>query len=276
MRGATPLALAIYGTLSFVTLGVALARGRSPIDTEAWLDLPEWSHHLLSLAGGGVLAVATVWSTRAFVRRWGWARTLHADLRPAIRDAGNGTLVILGVASGVAEELFFRGLLAPAVGLVLSSLAFGALHQLRGRTGWIWASWAAVMGLLFGGLFLATGSLLGPIAAHASINMMNLRFLRDTELEPARPRRLGGLLGGAPHGSVLLHPCADHRHPSASRSKTSGRSRSSSAASCRTITSTPGPEPPAGASTSPSSSRTTTRSAAPVAPWSTPTRMVGR
>jgi membrane protease YdiL (CAAX protease family) len=50
------------------------------------------------------------------------------------------------------------------------------------------------MGLLFGALFLATGSLLGPIVAHVAINVVNLRFLRDTDLEPQRQRRLGGLL----------------------------------------------------------------------------------
>ncbi|MBX3200107.1 MAG: CPBP family intramembrane metalloprotease [Labilithrix sp.] len=196
-RGPAPLALAVYGALSLVTLGVALARDTSPVATEAWLELPDWSRHLLSVAGGAVLAAATVRATRSFVKRWGWARMLHADLRPAVRGAGDATLVVLGVASGVAEELFFRGLIAPALGLVLSSLAFGALHQLRGRVGWIWAAWAAVMGLLFGALFFATGSLLGPMLAHVSINVMNLRFLRDTDVEPRKPRRLGGLLGQA-------------------------------------------------------------------------------
>ncbi|HVH46067.1 MAG TPA: CPBP family intramembrane glutamic endopeptidase, partial [Labilithrix sp.] len=170
-------------------------RGTSPVETDAWLGLPDWARHGLSVAAGVLLAVLTVRATRLFVKRWGWAKMLHADLRPAVRDAGDGTILVLGIASGVAEELFFRGLLAPALGLVFSSLAFGALHQLRGRIGWIWATWAAVMGLLFGGVFLATGSLVGPIIAHASINVMNLRFLRDTEVEPTKPRRLGGLLG---------------------------------------------------------------------------------
>lgn len=119
---------------------------------------------------------------------------LHADLRPAALDVHDATLLVLGVASGVTEELFFRGLLAPALGLLFSSLAFGALHQLHGRAGWIWAGWAGVMGLLFGSLFLATGSLFGPIVAHATINVINLRFLRDTNVEPAPKKHLGGLL----------------------------------------------------------------------------------
>ncbi|MBX3259968.1 MAG: CPBP family intramembrane metalloprotease [Labilithrix sp.] len=196
-RGPAPLALLVYGALSLLTLGVAFARDTSPIATDAWLDLPDWSRHLVSVSGGAVLAVATVRATRSFVKRWGWARMLHADLRPAVRGAGDATILVLGLASGVAEELFFRGLVAPALGLVLSSLTFGALHQLRGRVGWIWAGWATVMGLLFGALFFATGSLLGSILAHVSINVMNLRFLRDTDVEPPKPRRLGGLLGQA-------------------------------------------------------------------------------
>jgi hypothetical protein len=184
----------VYGGLSLLTLGVAFARDESPIETAPWLDVPGPARHALSVAAGALLAWATVRSSRMFVRRWGWARMLHSDLRPAVRDAGDATVLVLGVASAIAEELFFRGLLVPMLGLVLSSLAFGALHQLRGRVGWIWALWAAVMGLLFGGLFVATGSLVGPILAHATINVLNLRFLRDTDVDPTPRPRLGGLL----------------------------------------------------------------------------------
>lgn len=194
-RGPAPLALAVYGGLTVVTLGIAFARGQSPITTEPWIALPDGLGHVLGIALGLAIAGVTVGASRAFVRRWSWARALHNDLRPTIRDAGDVTLVVLGVASAVAEELFFRGLLVPAVGLLISSLAFGALHQLRGRVGWAWAGWATVMALVFGVLFLATGSLLGPIVAHAAINVSNLRFIRDTEVDPPKPRRLGGLLG---------------------------------------------------------------------------------
>lgn len=187
----------MYGGLTLVTLGIAFARGKSPIGTEPWIGLPDVAGHAISIVGGLVVAGITVLASRAFVRRWSWARALHNDLRPTIRDAGDVTLVVLGVASALAEELFFRGLLVPTVGLVFSSLAFGALHQLRGRVGWVWSGWATVMAVLFGVLFLATGSLLGPIVAHAAINVANLRFIRDTEVDPPKPRRLGGLLGGA-------------------------------------------------------------------------------
>ena len=185
--------LAVYGTLCLFTLGVAVARDTNPIAAPSWLALPLWLGHPLSLVGGVLLAILTIGASRVFVARFGWARSLHTDLRAPVRGAGDGTLFVLGLASGIAEELFFRGLLAPLVGVLVSSIAFGALHQLRGRTGWIWSGWAAGMGLLFGGLFLATGSLLGPILAHVAINVTNLRFLRDTDVAPQK-RRLGGLL----------------------------------------------------------------------------------
>jgi hypothetical protein len=189
--------LAIYGAASAVAIGAAVVRGTSPVATTPWLPLPPVLGHALSVAGGAALALATAIATRLFVRRWAWARALHAHLRPAIQDAGDGTVVMLALASAIGEELFFRGLLAPTLGLLLSSVAFGVLHQVRGRARWVWAGWATVMGLLFAALFLATGSLLGPVVAHAAINVVNLRFLRDTNVEPPKPRRLGGLLGRA-------------------------------------------------------------------------------
>jgi len=185
----------VYGALGLVAIGAALARGQSPVGAEAWLPLGGTLGHVASIAGGIVLAAATIKATRHFVRRWGWARALLADLRPGIRHAGEGAIVVLGIASAASEELFFRGLLATTFGLIASSLAFGLLHQTRGRVRWVWAGWATVMGLLFGALFLATGSLLGPLLAHAAINIANLRFIRDTDVEAPSPRRLGGLLG---------------------------------------------------------------------------------
>lgn len=191
------LALLVYGALSLVTIAIALASGTSPFAVDGWLELPAGARHLVSLAGGVFLAAATVGATRVFVKRWCWAKALHADLRPAVRDLDGSTLWAMGIASGVSEELFFRGLLAPAVGILLSSAAFGLLHRLRGRSGWIWTAWATIMGLLFCALFFATGSLVGAIVAHAAINVANLRFLRDTDVEPRETGRLGSLLGEA-------------------------------------------------------------------------------
>jgi hypothetical protein len=99
----------------------------------------------------------------------------------------------MAVASGIGEELFFRGLLAQTIGIVLSSLAFGVLHQVRGQGRWAWAAWATVLGAMLAVLHAMTGQLVGPIVAHVAINAANLRYLRDTAVDPEPPRRLGGL-----------------------------------------------------------------------------------
>lgn len=166
---------------------------RNPFVTEPLLDVPMVVGHVLSVVLGLGLAAATVPLTRLAGRRLRAMRLLHAELRPAVRHASETTVTLWGLASALSEELLFRGFLLPLLGLVLSSLAFGVVHQTRGAARWWWIAWATALGLLLGALFRATGSLLGPFVAHATINVLNLRWVRDTDLEP-KARRLGGLL----------------------------------------------------------------------------------
>src|SRR5205814_503750 len=102
-------------------------------------------------------------SSRFVVHRFEWARALHGALRPAFADQRDGALAIMAVASGIGEELFFRGLLAPLIGIVLSSLAFGVLHQVRGSGRWAWAVWATLLGGSLALIYALTGQLIGPI-----------------------------------------------------------------------------------------------------------------
>ncbi len=195
MAGPWGLSVAAYAAIGAVAIGAATAVGRS-----AWRTSPRWEitsegAHALSLGGGLVIAAVTILATRWLVRETTWARTLHRELRPAVLHHGPGALVLLGTSSALAEELLFRGVLAPAVGALASSVAFGLLHQLRGSARWAWVAWATLLGLLFALLFLATGSLLGPVVGHAAINVVNLRRLRDVSVTEPRTRALGGLLG---------------------------------------------------------------------------------
>ncbi len=182
-----------YGAVGGIATAAALAVGRDPLVCDGWLGTHGAASSLLSLGLGVLTGAATIAATRTMVRRWVWARELSRALRPSVHRSGDGALLAVAVASAAGEELLFRGLLVPVVGVVASSIVFGALHQIRGRARWAWMAWATIMGLLFGAVFAATGSLVGPLFAHAAINHSNLRFLRDSE--PAPPRRaLGGLL----------------------------------------------------------------------------------
>jgi membrane protease YdiL (CAAX protease family) len=185
-----------YGVLGAVGGGAAALLGRNPFVLERpWLGTSGVAAVLLSAGLGTILGAATVTATHAMVRRAAWARALHADLRPVVRGAGPAALAAVALASGLAEEVLFRGVLVPVVGALASSIAFGLVHQVRGRARWAWMAWAALMGLLFAGVFQATGSLVGAVVAHVWINAHNLRFLRDADLEDKPRKKLGGLLG---------------------------------------------------------------------------------
>jgi membrane protease YdiL (CAAX protease family) len=178
------------GALAAVT---AAAFDRNPLTCAGWLGASGPASWLMSAGLGLALAGATITATPFLVRHSPWARSLHGALRPAISGASDGAIFFVAVSSAAGEELLFRGLLVPAIGVALSSLVFGALHQTRGRGRWGWMAWATLMGLLLGAVFAATGSLLGPLLAHAVINGHNLRFLRDHD-PTRRPPLLGGLL----------------------------------------------------------------------------------
>ncbi len=83
----------------------------------------------------------------------------------------------LGLLPGMSEELLFRGVMLPAIGLnatglVVSSLCFGVLHM-SNRGQWPYAIWASAVGLVLGGSALVTGNLLVPVVAHVVTNFVS-------------------------------------------------------------------------------------------------------
>lgn len=178
-RGFALLAYFLLGGLGVV---VAWGLELSPFSVEPWIPFPPPMGPLFSVLLGATLALGAVAATRLLVARWGWARALHDELRPAVHGVRTPTLAALALASALGEELFFRGLLLQVLGVVGSSVLFGILHQVRGRARWVWAVWAFVMGLAFAVVFKLTGSLVGPVLAHFLVNLVNLRYLRDHKL----------------------------------------------------------------------------------------------
>lgn len=159
-----------------------------------WLPLEGAEAHAFSAVLGAAFAAAVVVGTRVLVENVSWAKNLHRDLRPMTLGLdGTGIAVIAGL-SALAEELVFRGLVMPWLGLVPQALLFGVVHaQLSGPSRWVWVAWASVVGLALGAIFAVSGSLLGPMLAHALINGLNLLYLRSHDTAPPR-NSLGGLL----------------------------------------------------------------------------------
>jgi uncharacterized protein len=186
-------AYAFLGALSCV-VAVVFSHGSPLVHPEPWLTLSARQAHAYSLALGLGFGALIVMSTRASVVRFAWARRLHSELRPFARGIGTAGILVLALLSAAGEELLFRGLLQPWLGLFGQAILFGIVHQMPGPSRWVWVSWATLIGLALGTLFALTGSLAGPLAAHALINGLNLLYLRSHDPDPAR-RSLGGLLG---------------------------------------------------------------------------------
>lgn len=175
----TKLALFVYVPLAVVALAWAWLDGHRlawSLD-ESWLSAPYPQRLGLSLALGSALALLVVAATPPLVKRTAWARELHAELKEVVAPLSSKQITLLALASGLGEELFFRGALQPVLGLFAASLIFGALHVGPKKVFFAWTGWAFVMGLLFGSIFELTGVLWGPVLAHVWINQRNMTFI---------------------------------------------------------------------------------------------------
>ncbi|MEP7126817.1 MAG: type II CAAX endopeptidase family protein, partial [Byssovorax sp.] len=188
-EAATQIAVA-YALLAMVVTAIALAlrEGVPWVHPEPWLAAPLAVSLSLSATLGLAVAAFLIVMTRLTVPRFAWARRLHEELRPVARDFTAGQILLIAGLSSLGEELLFRGLLTPWIGVVPAAILFGLAHQIKGPSRWIWAAWATVVGLSLGAIFALTGSLVGPLLAHAVVNGVNLVYLRDHDPGAAPPR----------------------------------------------------------------------------------------
>jgi membrane protease YdiL (CAAX protease family) len=170
------LALIFYGALFAVALlwsawvgeplfGTSVAAGAS--DFGGIRDLGAGV-----LAGGIVIALS-----HQLTQHTRMGGDLSRALGEMLGDVTTGQCLVLALASGIAEEAFFRGALQPQVGFIAASLIFGLAHFVPRRDLIPWTGFAVLAGFLLGWLFEVTGNLLAPITAHVLINAVNLRLL---------------------------------------------------------------------------------------------------
>ncbi len=99
-------------------------------------------------------------------------------------------IIWIGLLPGMSEELLFRGVMLPSIGLnttglMVSSLCFGVLHM-SSQQQWPYAVWAGLVGLMLGGSFLVTGNLLVPIVGHVAANVFSSLFWQIRQRQEAR------------------------------------------------------------------------------------------
>lgn len=136
------------------------------------------------LWGIGMAAGITVASSIIY-RLWpAYRQSADVYLELVIKPLILPDLIWLGLLPGLSEELLFRGVMLPALGLnltavVISSLLFGVLH-LSGAGQWPYVVWATVVGFALGYSALFTGNLLIPIIAHISTNLVSSLLWKAT------------------------------------------------------------------------------------------------
>ena len=155
-----------------------------PLEQSANILTRGGTRYWLGLAAALLTAALTVRATRLLVEHTRWARALHVSLRASLLGAQPAQLALLAAGSACAEELFFRALLGPSVGFVVSAALFGALHGLRREGRLPVALWSFAMALVFSELYLASGTLLSPILAHCVINYENMQYICNYDPTP--------------------------------------------------------------------------------------------
>lgn len=128
------------------------------------------------LLGVGIGMGITGTSAIAY-RVWpGYRNSADVYLKIVLEPLIWADLIWMGLLPGLSEELLFRGVMLPAIGLdiygvVFSSLCFGVLH-LSGLQQWPYVVWATIIGLILAVSALYSGNLLVPILAHMTANLM--------------------------------------------------------------------------------------------------------
>jgi membrane protease YdiL (CAAX protease family) len=123
--------------------------------------------------GVGITAMSSV-----VYRLWSaYRKSADVYLNLVLKPLVLPDLIWLGLLPGMSEELLFRGVMLPAIGLnavgvIISSLVFGVLH-LSGSQQWPYVVWATIVGLLLGFSAVGTGNLLVPIVAHVATNWLS-------------------------------------------------------------------------------------------------------
>ena len=114
------------------------------------------------------------WLSLVALRHWRTLRNCAVQIRRILGELTVAETMFIACASGIGEELFFRGWLLNEIGLFPSSLIFGIVHFPPNRDWIFWPFFAAALGVALGALCLWTDTLLFAIGVHAGVNFLNL------------------------------------------------------------------------------------------------------
>ena len=125
----------------------------------------------LAVGQGAALAAAISFVSWLLFRLWpAYRESALQYMQMVLTPLQPADFLWVGLLPGLSEELLFRGVALPALGLVLSSVLFGVLHIWDWKQ-WPYAAWTTTLGFVLGGATLLTGNLLVAVIAHVLVNL---------------------------------------------------------------------------------------------------------
>ena len=170
------LALLFYAPM---LTGVFLLRPPGVLWVEDKMMLAAW----LALSLGMGLAVVTL--SRWSANHTQWGSRLRREFRQMLGPLDAKQILWLSLLSSMGEEILFRGVLQPRLGLWWTVLLFGLLHFPYRRQMVPWTLFATLLGVVLAWLTEYSGSLWPAILLHFYINHQNLRDIAESALEKA-------------------------------------------------------------------------------------------
>ena len=105
-------------------------------------------------------------------------RRLYAEvMQPMFGNLSVTEIIVISAVGGIGEELLFRGVLQPELGLFPASVIFGLAHMGGGGT-LAFGCWVMVMGGMLGILAIASEGGFAPIIAHAVYDAAAMSYIR--------------------------------------------------------------------------------------------------
>lgn len=175
-------ALRFYLVLGLLAMGIIALQDRLSLGLFFPTERATAATCLLWGLGGALLLIGlSLYANRNFR----WARQLDWEFRKILVPLGSLQIGAIALFSGTAEEVFFRGGIQPLLGLVPTSLLFGAVHLIPRKVFLPWAAYAAFAGLLFGSLFELSGTLFPNTLAHVAVNFVMIWLLNRSDPDPS-------------------------------------------------------------------------------------------
>ena len=163
--------------LLLAALAVLLAPKFNPFVVPGQPERGDFVHVANGLWLGLFCGVTLVAASQLSYHYFSWSRKLERSFFEILGPLGLGQITVVAIASGVAEEMLFRGAIQPFIGLIPASLLFALLHIGPGREFLPWTISAGVIGLLLGLLYEHTGNLAAPVICHFTVNFINLNVI---------------------------------------------------------------------------------------------------